>query len=147
MKKQLIIIAFIFGLFISCSKNNTKTDPLVEKTNILTESSWYFTDYYRNDGIGTIVTTYADLPNCRKDDFRTFKKDGTGENNEGPTKCNVTDPQSQPVQWRFLNNYATSIELNGVEYYIDKLETHEFRFRKKPAYPGDPNQISYGYSR
>ena len=145
MKKQLIIIAFISGSFFSCTKEKAKTDPVVEKTNILTDGVWHFTDYKYNGGIANTITTYNDLPGCRQDDLRSFYKDGTGEINEGPTKCNSTDPQSQSVQWKFLDNHALSIQLNGEEYYIDKLETHEFRFHRKIIpFTAD---ISYGFSR
>ena len=70
---------------------------------------------------------YATYPDCRKDDYRHFNESGTVELNEGPSKCNSTDPQSQSMQWRFLNQYQTRIEINGEEYIIDRLENNEFR--------------------
>lgn len=78
---------------------------------------------------------YATLPGCRKDDYRRFNKDGTAEINEGASKCNSTDPQSQFIQWKFLNNYGTRIEINGREYNVDRLEENEFRIS---TYNTDP---------
>ena len=146
MIKQLTIIAFISGLFHSCIKEKDKPDLVADNTNMLTAGVWHFTYYNYYGGIPSTVTTYADLPNCRKDDLRIFNKDGTGEYNEGPTKCDSIYPQTQPVQWKFLNKYASSINLNGEEYYIDKLDAHEFRIHLKHLDPYAP-EISFGYSR
>jgi hypothetical protein len=96
--------------------------------------------------VPTVYITYANLPSCRQDDQRKFNNDGTGEKNEGPTKCNSIDPQSQAVQWRFLTKYANTIELSGEEYYIDQLDDHNFKFHKKHSDPYAP-EISYGYRR
>jgi hypothetical protein len=142
MKKQRIILIVSF-LFVSCTKNTREPDWIKINTEILTSGVWQFSDYKYD---GYTYVTYANLPACRQDDLRSFNRDGTGETNEGATKCNSTDPQSQQVQWRFLTKYANTIELSGDEYYIDQLDDHEFKFHKKHLDPYAP-EISYGYSR
>ena len=144
MKKQMGVL-IISLLFVSCTKNTKDPDWIAINTEILTSGIWQFSDYRYDDGFSSIVT-YASLPACRQDDQRKFNNDGTGEKNEGPTKCNSTDPQTQSVQWRFLTKYANTIELSGDEYYINQLDAHNFKFHKKHLDPYAP-EISYGYSR
>jgi hypothetical protein len=113
-------------------------------TEILSSGVWHFSDYTHWETLNT--TYWNDLPDCRKDDQRIFNSDGTGEMNEGPTKCDSTDPQSQSVKWKFLNSTADKIEMNGVDYIIDQLDAHEFKFHTQRLDPYD-DQTSYGYSK
>ncbi|HKB43322.1 MAG TPA: hypothetical protein VKC90_03000, partial [Chitinophagaceae bacterium] len=39
-----------------------------------------------------------------KDNIYTFVAAGTGTIDEGPSKCNVSDPQTNPFTWNFLSN-------------------------------------------
>lgn len=145
MKKSTA--AFLLTLlFVSCQKPKDSTDILAEKTNFLTAGVWHFTGYRYNNGIGSIVTTYTDLPACRQDDLRSFTKNGTGDMNEGPTKCNSTDPQSIAVQWYFVNAQTNWININGTEYIVNMLDNTTFDINKRRTDPYDP-EINYLYSR
>ena len=59
----------------------------------------------------TPVTTdiLAQMPPCRRDDFLQFNADYTLVNDEGATRCNVSDPQSHTSSW--LQNDAGSFSL------------------------------------
>lgn len=139
-------VFFLILLFASCKKTKDSTDTLAEKTGFLTAGVWHFTGYTRNDGIGSVVVTYSSLPACRQDDLRSFNNNGTGEVNEGPTKCNSSDPQSSAVQWNFVNGQINRININGTEYEIYKLDntTFDFSVRRTDPYA---SEINYVYSR
>ena len=139
-------MALISGLFVSCFKENFDKDNIPEKTNLLTSGDWHFTDYKYYGGFPSSYTSYYDLAGCRKDDVQRFNRDGSGEINEGPTKCDSIAPQSKYVQWEFLNSHAASIEINQEEYWIDKLDAHEFKISRKHPDPYKP-EISYGFTR
>ncbi|MGQ0737545.1 MAG: lipocalin family protein [Bacteroidota bacterium] len=108
MKKYLSFLAAalpaILFLFSSCDKddNTPKT-----KRELLTQASWKFKSATINgsDASGLIAT-------CEKDNILFFAAAGTGNINEGATKCNATDPDSVPFTWSFSQN-ETVINLSS----------------------------------
>ncbi|MBI5857781.1 MAG: lipocalin family protein [Sphingobacteriales bacterium] len=99
MNKLITAIAtgFIFILFIACNKDE---DPVPKtKTELLTQSSWRFGAATLN---GSDVS--SQLQACQKDNIMTFAAAGTGTIDEGPTKCNSGDPQTNPFTWSFQSN-------------------------------------------
>lgn len=145
MKKSTAAFILIL-LFVSCEKSENSPDILSEKTNLLTAGVWHLTDYSHNTGIANIVVTYNSLPACKQDDLRSFNKDGTGDLNEGPTKCNSTDPQSIAVQWNFVNGQTNRININGIKYSVDKLDNTTLDISKIRTDPYDTDR-RYVYSR
>ena len=104
--KHLNLAAFVVVsislLFAACSKsdsnNATKT-----KTQLITQASWKFSTATVN---GTDVSSL--INSCQKDNVLTFSATGgTGTLDEGPTKCNGSDPQTQNFTWSFTNNEGT----------------------------------------
>lgn len=98
MKKQLAILltSLCLALFIfpACRKDE---DPKQKtKTELLTQSSWRF-------GAATVGGTDVSgfLQACQKDNTMIFLAAGTGTLNEGPMKCNGSDPQTTPFTWSF----------------------------------------------
>jgi len=102
MKKQFYSLAipalFSLLIFTSCSKNDP-APALKTKTELLTSSSWKFSAATVG---GTDVSGF--LQACQKDNILTFTPAGTGTLDEGPTKCNGSDPQTNPFTWNFLTN-------------------------------------------
>ena len=123
MKKNCAAILFLLMALPCCKKQNTAE---INKIDILTTGTWRLTAYKFYTVTGD-YDAYSSYPDCRKDDYYRFNTDGTEEINEGPSKCNSTDPQSQILRWKFLNNNYSRIEINGVEYVVDRLEDNEFR--------------------
>jgi hypothetical protein len=145
MKKDLFII--LPGLLlISCTKPK-ETDWVAVNTQYLTAGVWQFSSYSYYGSFPSTHTTYADLPACRQDDQARFYADGSGEINEGPTTCNVGNPQTNSIQWRFTDQIAHEIEISGIVYYIDKLDAHHFEYHKKTPMINYGSEVSHGYSR
>ena len=99
MKKTLVLLLTSLGhvVFSSCEKDE---DPVPKtKTELLTQLTWKF-------GAATVGGTdvSASLPTCQKDNIMTFTTAGTGTVDEGLTKCNAGDPQTNPFTWSFATN-------------------------------------------
>ncbi len=102
MKKQIAFltafIAAVFFFFPACQKDNNTPAPKT-KTDLISQATWRFSSASVG---GTDVSAF--LQPCQKDNILTFAAAGTGTADEGPTKCNAGDPQTNPFTWSFLSN-------------------------------------------
>jgi hypothetical protein len=127
MKRNLWIVSCSIALFTcwtACKKNNSSSDN-TSRTTLITEASWKFDSSgadLNKDGIIDIVDTT--IKSCFKDNTYTFKSDSTGIADNGPTKCNPTDPQSTPFTWSFggtgqstIKSDADPLLANGLNIY------------------------------
>jgi hypothetical protein len=99
MKKIIlkIITAIILfsSLFITCKKSShVKT-----RTELLTQKTWKFSSATVNG-----MDASSNLQACQKDNIYTFVSAGTGNVDEGPSKCNSGDPQTISFTWNFTTN-------------------------------------------
>ena len=101
MKKQSlwIITAFAFIVLASPACKKHKDTPQKTKTELITQSSWKFDNAKVG---GNDVSAF--LQTCQKDNILFFSANGTGTVDEGATKCNGGDPQTNPFTWSFLSN-------------------------------------------
>ncbi len=99
MKKQFafLIPVFILVLFVasSCGKED---DPIVvkTKTQLLSQGTWKFKSA---TFAGSDVS--SSIQSCQRDNILAFVSTGTGSADEGLTKCNMSDPQTNPFAWNF----------------------------------------------
>jgi hypothetical protein len=107
-KKAALIILSV-AVIAGCKKDDNKNSS-TSKTQLLTTGNWKLTSDYLDPGYDVNGDGIADheminfYDACEKDNTLTFKSDGTVTIDEGPTKCNPTDPQSQSTTWKFVNN-------------------------------------------
>jgi hypothetical protein len=112
MSKTLAIMFGLIAFFSlqSCEKDDDK--PSIEKT--LTGGPWQMTAMTSNppiDWFGTPVTdVYAQLPACIKDDLTVFKTNGTVNFDEGGSKCEQGNPQTESGTWA-LNTDETIVSV------------------------------------
>ena len=117
-----IICISIFG----CKKDKKEDIPAKTKTELITTGTWKITAQTVNpaydwDGDGDVETNILDNTDaCLKDNFLTFKTNGTAEDNEGATKCDPLDDQIYSMSWSFLAS-ETKIEIDGDEYTLAEL--------------------------
>jgi hypothetical protein len=107
MKKQLlsgIFTSTIVLSLVSCSKDDDNTVSAgglapSANTNKLCDKNWKISSVFVD---GTDLTPV--IPGCQIDDLYKFSTDGTLTYDEGPTKCNPSDPQTTPGTWSWASN-------------------------------------------
>lgn len=71
----------------------------------------------------TISDMWSFLPDCSKDGFMNFHDDGTMVYDEGATKCDPGDPQTETGTWTFTDNETRlSTTSGGVTEIVDIVE-------------------------
>jgi len=97
------MMAFAICLTVeSCKKNDKSSNPIVGK--------WKMTEYIRN-GINVYGTQVGA---CVIDNVGTFTSDHQVIVDEGPTKCNSSDPQTSTGTYSFNgDNTQLTVSFNG----------------------------------
>ena len=127
--RSLIAALVILVLSVSC-----ETDPAAPSKKEMLSGKWKVIAQTVSPGIdwdfdGDIDTDlYIILDACIKDNYGIFKPDGTGEDNEGPTKCDLTDPQTSSFSWSLKNNDSILV-MDGDEFTIDQLTESTMKLR------------------
>jgi hypothetical protein len=129
MKKiTLMIVAFAFLTVSSCKKEeSTTTTTTKTKTELLTAKAWKMTALTINPGITpvaggpTITDLFAMTEPCEKDDTEKYNTGGTGVADQGATKCDPADPQSENFTWSFLSN-ETQFKYDNQVFNILQLD-------------------------
>jgi hypothetical protein len=112
MQKKMLIIPFtaaciLLGMAWGCKKSSSSSSSSAN-VNLITSSAWKYDtsgiDLDEDGKIDNFDITDTIIKSCQKDDLFTFNKDSTGIIDEGPTKCNVADAQTDPLAWEFTNN-------------------------------------------
>ena len=131
MKKVIFLTALTVLFITACSKKDTT----ISKTQLLTSGTWKLTAVVSdNDADGTYETDdYTGFPDCYKDNFYSFHTNGVLEMNEGPLKCDPTDPQTETTNWQLINNDVNLVIWNDT---WEVLELTNTTLKWKEAYPG-----------
>ena len=103
MYKYLLLTGCLVSVLMSsCSKNDDSTPK--SKTELLTASVWKIASVGVDlDKNGTVDLPYS-LEACEKDNTFKFNTNGSGISDEGPSKCDASDPQSEDFIWSFKSN-------------------------------------------
>jgi len=105
----------LFGNY-SCQKSSSGGGTKKTTAELIATSSWTFDHAGLDlDNNGTIDSPLPAgvLQSCDTDGSITFKADGTGVGDEGPTKCNASNPQTVNFTWSLKNNDSI-INFSGV---------------------------------
>lgn len=105
-KFSLAIVLLLSLFFAACKKSSgvkAKTN-----TELITQTSWKF-DNAKVSGVDVSSLLQA----CETDNILTFSSAGTGTVDEGATKCNSSDPQTNPFTWNFASN-ETVLHISAV---------------------------------
>ena len=141
LTKGIILFALAAFAFASCKESTDDETPAAKtktKTELITSGSWITTDMLYN---GSSIWGLAEA--CSKDDFNTFKTNGTVIIDEGATKCDPADPQTTPANWSFSSDekkvtfdgeLADLVTLNETDMVItmqDSSDVVTIKFKKK----------------
>ena len=139
---QTIIAISILMICVACKKDNKES-----RMNLITSGNWKITALtivpgYDIDGDGDLDTDiFQDFDLCEKDDYYIFKSNGVLEVDEGPSKCQPSDPQLTTGSWSFANQ-ETEIIFDGMQGTIEELSSSRFRMRFEDR--GETTTITMG---
>jgi hypothetical protein len=133
MKKLLLFSLAMLGIASACKKEETQ-EVKKSKQAYLTTGTWRLVGFTISPGIvigGTTVTDfYSNLPACEKDDFQQFFANGTALTDEGPTKCDASNPQQDPFTWAFNSSESEIIFDTTEPYQIVALNATQFNLKR-----------------
>ncbi len=125
MKANKILFALILLIIFSCKK-----DPVKTTTDYLTTGSWKLIAATSDPGLpisGTVITNlFAQLTPCITDDLAFFKVGGIVTFDQGPTKCDPSNPQSKNGTW-ILSADEKKITIDGEDSNIIQLDNSTFK--------------------
>lgn len=130
MKKILFAAFVLLGYNFSCNKN----DEVQQRTNAeLILGNWKliagtYSPAYDLNGDGFPDTDgYAVMLPCEKDNITSFLSGGVWKNDEGPTKCSPTDPQTITGTWSLSPDQQT-VTADGDIATILQLDDATFKY-------------------
>lgn len=128
--KKIISISALFFTFLLAACN--KKDTAVSKTELLTSGTWKITAVVSdNDANGTYETDdFATFSLCFTDNFWSFSASSVVTMDEGPTKCDVADPQTETGTWNFTQN-ETHLMINADEWKLEELTTSTLKWKEE----------------
>lgn len=113
--RVLLLLAFPL-LMTQCSKDDDNDDNNQTPSELII-GSWQVTADVVSPPIdlggGPVSDLYAILDPCDKDDLYIIKANGVGEFNEGASKCDPADPQSEPFSWSLQSNGTVLVISDG----------------------------------
>lgn len=111
MKKAMLIAAGAAVLAIAACKKGDN-GKAVTTSELITASTWAYdtiTLDLNKDGVADSELPNGFVQTCDLDNTITFKSDGTGVSDEGPTKCADSLPQSSPFTWALTSKDTLTI--------------------------------------
>ncbi len=131
MKKTISIASLFFILLLAACN---KKDKAASKTELLTSGTWKLTAVISdNDGNGTYETDdFATFFPCFTDNIWSFGASSVVTLDEGPTKCNPADPQTETGTWQLTQN-ETYLKINGDEWKLEELTTSTLKWKEEYA--------------
>ncbi|HEX4957946.1 MAG TPA: lipocalin family protein [Lacibacter sp.] len=115
--KTLCIVLLIFTAFTACKKKN----DVKSKTELLTKAAWVTFKYEEKAGNSAYVDDFPNWSACEKDNKITFGTNNVATFDEGATKCNPSDPQTETATWSLSDN-DTKLILDGETLTIEQLD-------------------------
>ena len=135
MKKPQPVLWVVFlGLIgvLSCSDDDVFPEEKT-KMELLTATPWrrtalISTPAYDWNGNGMSDTNVLNIMfPCERDNLDLYAQNGIFTTNEGPTKCNPSDPQTWTMNWAFLDNETKLVfdatDVHDVYTLIELTET------------------------
>ncbi len=133
MKKDTSIRIVIFCMLLfGCNKKDAASANQLHKSELLISGSWQLTAVIADeDGNGSYETNrLASFPDCFRDNYYTFKSSGNLEVNEGPSKCDPTDPQTYSSNWQLTQN-ETHLVFGADEYVLEELTASILKWKEE----------------
>lgn len=120
MKHKIVILAFSFLYLWACKKDEKTT------IEILASHPWKLSAATINPGLvnpanGSVISDLlAILGTCLSDNTYSFTSDGKYVEDEGPTKCDPTDPQTNSGDLNLSADGKTAT-VDGVVFTFEEI--------------------------
>nr|WP_294908404.1 lipocalin family protein [uncultured Lacibacter sp.] len=133
--KLLPFLLLVLLTVNSCKKKNDQKS----KTQLITERDWRLTKFEEQENNNPPVDYLTGASACNLDDRHVFKTNNTYEINEGPSKCNPSDPQLVDTGTWSLGDNETKFIYDGIPFTIVKLDgnTLELSYTDNTSSPPD----------
>lgn len=102
MKKAVALLLMLAVFAASCIFR--------DDMQALTHKKWRLQSWTESSLALGETDLYAQLPDCKKDDFLNFEYESVLITDEGATKCNETDPQTVNSYWH-MSDGLTELRL------------------------------------
>ena len=124
-------------IFASCKKDDDKS-----RTELLTQSNWKLVSDQEKAGSAPWEEYIDDYDPCELDNYFKFNTNGSVVLDEGPTKCDPTDPQTETGNWSFESN-ESRLNLDGYVVDIEELNGSTLTFTSTETFGG----VTYIYKQ
>lgn len=127
LMKTLSLTLLLAVAVASCKKDKASTIELLTNAR-----GWILVGYTVSPAFvdpitGTSISDwYAQLETCEKDNLVFFQGDNVFITDEGATKCDPDDPQTDPGTW-LLSADEKTVTIDGESYTIEKLDKNTLR--------------------
>jgi hypothetical protein len=122
MKKTILtsaVILFIIVMISSCKKTN---DVEEDQMAMLMNKEWKVVASSVDPAYLGITDWYAASPSCWQDNTSRFNPENVFIADEGPTKCDASDPQTTFGRWSY-NTSTKRFIIDGPDYLqLDIIE-------------------------
>jgi Lipocalin-like domain len=138
--KHLSLLAFVAITTFACKKD----EAVVDNTTLITTGKW---KQISETTAG--VDTYASFLACEKDNTLAFATTGTATFDEGATKCDPADAQTETATWAFSGTDKKTVVLTqggfGITFTINELTTTSLKWQY--TNPFDNKIVVAGFSK
>ena len=121
-KKKMLISALLLASLASTMSCKKKDDPAPSGSTEITGKNWKLKSLTLNGSDAS-----STVPACSKDDYQTFKSDGTYTITDAGTKCTGTDPADYSGEWKLINNNTKFVE-DGDTSNVEQLTATTFSY-------------------
>jgi hypothetical protein len=94
----------LFILLVCAVSACKKDNELSSRTQLLIDKKWQLQSLIQSYPGSPDFDFYAHTDTCSKDGYRRFEAPHTTSYDEGPTKCNPNNDQTQIGYWEFSNS-------------------------------------------
>lgn len=139
--KNLTLFSILLVLFLNSCKKETKspeestptpTNPVETNTDKLCGKTWKLTANVETNSANTnTVDLYASSSPCLNDDTRIFATNNVVTEDEGPTKCSASNPQTTTFNWQWVNNETKIVLANSDTVTLVELNATTLKYYSK----------------
>ncbi len=100
--KKLSLFLFVAVTLGACKKDNENTPTPPSRTELLTAKNWRISGHTSttvSNGTTIKKDEYAASPACERDDFTKFNASKVVVYDQGASKCDASDPQTENGAW------------------------------------------------